>query len=1002
MDAVHPTHPADDPGEDPGPGADLARAFAAPARDIRPKIYLFPPAVDAIGAAELSRAIEQIAAAGFGGVNLFDLDIAPTARRNDLLRSALETARRVGIAVDPTIHNTARFPEVTADSGVDQQEIAYGTAAIGGGTVYSGPVPEPATDPERPRTLVAVVAARRAAGGADAPDGADGAPVLLDRAGLADLTKDAEDGRITWTAPEGDWLLFGVWRRSTESPYADYFSARGTDAMTAYWDEQVFTPEIQKLVDEVDDTLFEDSLHLQGYQLWTPDLLAEFERRRGYSLRPYLPVVFIPHLNDWVANTFRAPQTRHPDTPADHDFADGTGARIRNDYYRTLSELYEEHHLRPLNAWARSHGLRYRPKPSYNATLDISAAAAVEVPNTENFAMGNRLDGIRAIAGAAHMGRRRRLVVETAPTTTRVGHDLYSTTWRQALSAAHGAFAGGANHAELHSFAYPRGPRSFGVSADGPEADWPGFWSYMGTSMPDVVGPLGLAEAYGPRMPYWAHTPDVTAFLAREQFVLQQGRPRVDVAVYRHSYWSHGFPYTANHSADDHFRWFTDTTMERLGYTYEFIGPALLDLPGARVAGGRLDPEGPAYKALVLDFAGQRAGVRGMPAAAARAVLDHARAGLPVIVVGELPDSTGFFGDAGDDADVRAALAALLATPGVRRVAAEDAVPDALAAAGVRPDFSPAAPSNVVGVHRADDRADFHFLYNQNGVNNMTGAPEPEPAPFDQTVALAGSGRPYRLDAWTGAIEPVAAYRSDGTGGGRITTRVRLAPGETALIAIVRDTVPDRVHAVESTADDLAVGSDGGVLVRAAAPGTHTVAFSNGRTAVAVVGALPDVATLSPWHLAVEDWLPGPDAAQTRVERHELRLDALAPWPDIPELRDVSGIGRYTAHVELGADWARNGNRARLDLGAVSDSVRVRINGELLPPVDPHRPVAEATAYLRTGHNTVEIEIATTLRNRLRTLDTHPAFAAAERQPYGLVGPVLLVPYGEAAVGLPA
>ena len=39
-----------------------------------------------------------------------------------------------------------------------------------------------------------------------------------------------------------------------------------------------------------------------------------------------------------------------------------------------------------------------------------------------------------------------------------------------------------------------------------------------------------------------------------------------------------------------------------------------------------------------------------------------------------------------------------------------------------------------------------------------------------------------------------------------------------------------------------------------------------------------------------------------------------------------------------------------------------------------------------------------TLRNRLRTLDGYPEFAGIERQPYGLTGPVRLVPHGEAAV----
>lgn len=908
---------------------DLAREFATPGRAARPGIYLFAPEVSAIEPGKLAGAIEQVAAAGFGAVNLFDLELAPTADRNDLLRTALAAARHYKIAVDLTIHNMAKVPEIHADGGADQRELVYGTVSLDGGATYTGAVPIPPDAPDRPRSLVAVVAARQ-----------DG-PGILDRDSLTDLTERAEGDLIGWTAPAGDaaWLVFGIWHRSTDSPYADYLSEAGTKVMTGHWDEHVFTPGIQELVAEVADTLMEDSLHLQGHQLWTPDLLGEFERQRAYSLRRFLPVLFIPQLNDWVANTFLSPQTRSPETPPDYDFADDTGLRIRNDYYQTLSELYEEHHVRALNGWARSHGLKYRPKPAYNASLDISAAASADLPMTENFVMGNRLDGIRGIAGAAHLGRKDKLVVEVAPTTTQVGHDLYSTTWKQTLSAIHGTFAAGANHAELHSFAYPDGPGSFGPTPDNADESWPGFWSYRGTSQPAVLGPLGLAEAYGPRMPYWHHAPDITAFLAREQFVLQQGRPRVDVAIYRHSYWSHGFPYTANHRAEDHFYWFTDTTLEQRGYTYEFVGPALFGLPNAQVKNGRLDLDGPAYKALVLDRGAQRNSVRGMPLAAARAVLGYARAGLPVVAVGDLPDRTGFYSDIADDPKVLAELQALLELPNVRHVPAETDVVAALAALGVRADFTPTAPSNTRSVHRSSDTADFYFLYNQNGVNNMTGAPEPEPAPFDQTISLAGTGRPFALNAWTGEITPIAAYQH--AEDGRTTTRVRLEPGETTLIALL-----------------------------------HT--------------ASPSTITLANWQLSIEDWQPGSAPSETRKTHHRLDLPSLTSWLNIPELQNVSGIGRYITYIDLGPEWTHG--HIHLDLGLISDSVRVRINGRPLPPLNPFAPRTDVTPYLRTGSNTVEVEVATTLRNRLRTLPTHPEYHAAEPQPYGLTGPVRLIP----------
>lgn len=74
------------------------------------------------------------------------------------------------------------------------------------------------------------------------------------------------------------------------------------------------------------------------------------------------------------------------------------------------------------------------------------------------------------------------------------------------------------------------------------------------------------------------------------------------------------------------------------------------------------------------------------------------------------------------------------------------------------------------------------------------------------------------------------------------------------------------------------------------------------------------------------------------------------------------------------------------------------VNGTRLAPADRLRPVVDVGALLRHGDNTLEIEVATPLINRLRVVQ--PAvFGAAARQAHGLVGPVRLVPYVQATVG---
>lgn len=170
------------------------------------------------------------------------------------------------------------------------------------------------------------------------------------------------------------------------------------------------------------------------------------------------------------------------------------------------------------------------------------------------------------------------------------------------------------------------------------------------------------------------------------------------------------------------------------------------------------------------------------------------------------------------------------------------------------------------------------------------------------------------------------------------------------------------------------------LVARATTAGTYTTTLAGGRTVTTKIGAVPEARTLTSWRLRVEDMTPD------GVKRHEVELDELKPWPDIPELADVSGIGTYTTTVT----WAGGG--ALLDLGEVLDTCRVTVNGRRLPPVSVIVPTVDAGPYLRRGTNTIEVEVATTLNNRLRVSDPD-VYGTASRQRYGLIGPVRLVPY---------
>lgn len=80
------------------------------------------------------------------------------------------------------------------------------------------------------------------------------------------------------------------------------------------------------------------------------------------------------------------------------------------------------------------------------------------------------------------------------------------------------------------------------------------------------------------------------------------------------------------------------------------------------------------------------------------------------------------------------------------------------------------------------------------------------------------------------------------------------------------------------------------------------------------------------------------------------------------------------------------------------DTFRVWVNGVRVPQAGQLASGMDLGTLLRPGPNTIQVEVATTLFNRLRVV-TPSVYGIASRQSYGLIGPVWLTPYGQAAAG---
>ncbi|MDW5597565.1 glycosyl hydrolase [Conexibacter stalactiti] len=951
-----------------------AQSFAAPGSVDKPWVRINMPATAT--PAGLQAQLQELADAHIAGAE-YGQGAFPDEQQ---LVAILTKANELGIEVSLSHGPTQNPVGYSINSDNARKSLFQGAATVAAGATFDGTLPAPTPANANTPTLVSVLAYRCA----QTPCPTSGV-VSLERDSVVDLTSQvtgrdrlgvlggSTTGSLRWTAPSSpagaEWQLIAFWSRGVFAQ-PDPFSSEGTDELIASM-ESGFSPQVKALLRaNGGDIMYDSHSSDRGSpdEIWTNRMAAEFRARRGYDLTPNFAGLFY--------KAFK--------------FSDGSDARVRNDLYAVRGDIWVEKHLEPLRAYVRTFGnvLRLQPEGERDVTLPINdaiqASWALDRPEHESL-WGDIVDYYKPIASANHMTGNPWYSTECCA----VLNKNYAESVQDMVIRMNRSFAGGITKLVYHVYPY----------RDSATATWPGYHNF---------GNAGFANAWGPRNPMWVDAPAFNDFIARNQQVLTQGQAKADVAVYMQNYLYPQYP------NEPHIRHWPDTKLEEAGFTHDYLNPTLLDLPNATVTNGRLAADGPAYKAFVVDaqqYPARDPVKTSLPISVAQKLLRYARAGLPVVIVGTPPNQTPG-NTPGSDSALRSLVAKLLEEENVRQVDNESDVPKALRQLGVEPAARPAAPSQALTVRRTDaaTKTDYYFLYNQ-GVVEPAGEPMNlfDPAigsALDRTFTFEGRGTPYRLDAWSGEATPIADYTSDGE---HVTVRVRLATDSSTIIALSDD--PSRfakrapaVHVV-STEADTAVAPDGDTLaVRAARAGSYATALSDGTTVRSEIGAAAGAIDLTDadWQLSAQDWQPanpfvtvGISAPETVRVPVEVDLDGLKPWTEIPQLRDTSGTGVYTTTVSLPAGWSA-ADGATLSLGEVFDTFTVRVNDRQVP-ADQISGDVDLAGLLRAGENTIEVRVATTLNNRLNAIDpnvTRRGFV----QRYGLVGPVVLTPYKQAAV----
>lgn len=324
--------------------------------------------------------------------------------------------------------------------------------------------------------------------------------------------------------------------------------------------------------------MFNDSYEVYRAN-WTPDMLVEFERRRGYRLQDHLPEL-LGYVDD--------------------------GNQVLCDYRETLGELLLENFTEQWAGWAHRNGTKVRNQAHGSPGNLIDLYAAVDVPEIEGFGLSDfGINGLRTdpehtkpnysdvtmlkyAASAAHITGKPLTSSETMTWLT----EHFRTSLSQMKPELDLMFTCGVNHIFFHGTAY---------SPEG--VVWPGYKFYASVDM-------------SPTNTIWRDAPAMMDFITRSQSFLQDGQPDNDFLVYlpvrdmwrqRTGNGTDGLLmqfdiHKMSRLAPDFIS--SINTIDSLGYDCDYISDKYL--MSSRCEDGKIvTPGGIAYKALIIPGSGR-------------------------------------------------------------------------------------------------------------------------------------------------------------------------------------------------------------------------------------------------------------------------------------------------------------------------------------------------------------------------------------------------------------
>lgn len=747
-----------------------------------------------------------------------------------------------------------------------------------------------------------------------------------------DLTaKLAADGTLNWKPVSGNWELYAAFAGKTLQQVK-----RAAPGGEGYTLDHFSKTSLQNYLNKTDSaygkashgirSFYNDSYEVYGAN-WTADFFTEFQKRRGYDLKPYLRELTGASLTEKVA-------------------------RIKCDYRETMADLMLENFTHTFSNWA--HGKKAlslnQAHGSPGNLLDLYAG--VDIAEAETFGSSYfRIPGLRRDSADVRNVDPDPNMLKFASSAAHVmGHSLVSsetftwltehfkTGWSQCKPEVEQVFLSGINHVFFHGTTYS--PSS---------APWPGWLFYASVN-------------FVPNNSLWSHVNGLNEYITRCQSVLQAGRPDNDISIYWPVFdaWQNPKGMDMPLKVHDIDEWLHPTPfyqlvtgLQKQGYSLDFISDRMLQQAQGKNGQLSVTDAGARYKVLLVPKATH------MPPATFEQLLRLANEGIAVVFQQLPEDVPGLHNTDAQRALLQSLKSRLQFTAtaagvqefktGKGRILLSGNVEEALTSAQVYREKI--ADSGLQFIRRADATGKYYYIVNHTSKT------------IDQYIPFNNPQGSYVLimDPQTGKYGTAQVKNNSSA------VRLQMKPGEAMIVK------------------------------------TSSKAFT-GTGVWGYINAQENPVLLNgEWKLRFTEGGP--------ILPTDKTMASPVQWSSLNDTaaQNFSGMATYSTSFTLPA--GKKANDYVLVPGKVNESAKVWVNGQYAGMLWSIPYELRIGKWLRPGKNTIQLEVANLMANRIRYMDrngitwrnyheinfvniNYKNFDASgwKVQPSGMEGPVQLIP----------